>query len=244
MTFQIDLLKTVQRRLSVLGYYMLNIDGVPGPGTENAVTDFKKVNGYLARPFPGDLTLARLFSPDATPAPLAAPTVTPDGVEPSWLTEARRLLGVKEYAGAANNPEIMGWAKNLDQWYPGDDVAWCGLFVAHCMAKGAPDTPQGFNRLGARAWGEYGEAADAANPPLGSILTLWRTHKTQSWNGHVLIVTGQSATAIRGISGNTSDKVMEAWFARDRVLDCRVPNGFKGFPAPNAKMGVLSTNEA
>ena len=90
----------------------------------------------------------------------AAPVPVAVDNEPPWLTEARSLLGTPETPGSANNPAIMEWARNLDQWYPGDDVPWCGLFVAHCMSVGAPDEPQAFNRLGARNWLEYGDECD------------------------------------------------------------------------------------
>lgn len=240
MTFTSELIYTQQARLAGLGYYTASLDGISGPATENAMAQFKAKNGFFARPYPGPLTMAALWSPEA----VAAPEPAPVGDEPAWLTEARSLLGTREVPGARNNPIIMQWAIDLDQWYPGDDVPWCGLFVAHCMKRGAPSEPQGFNRLGARNWGEYGVAADEGNPPLGSVCTLWRTHKTKSWNGHVFIVTGQSDTAIRGIGGNQSDNVTESWFERDRVLDVRVPTGYRGPTAPIAKTGVLSTNEA
>lgn len=238
--FTTELVSSVQSRLAALGYYRLRIDGVSGPGTENAMADFKRAHGLVARPYPGPITLGLLFGPDAKsrPEPEAR-----DG-EPKWLTEARRLLGTREVPGAGNNPEIMSWAEDLDQWYPGDDVAWCGLFVAHCMSVGAPNEPQDFNRLGARQWLNYGVTPKEANPPLGSICVLWRTHPTKSWNGHVFLVTGQSDNAIRGIGGNQSDAVTETWFARDRVLGIRVPAGYVGDPAPRAKTGTLSTNEA
>ena len=240
MTFTTDLVSTVQSRLADLGYYRLRVDGQEGPGTRNAMIDFKEAHGLRAREFPGPITLEALFSAKAKPAP--APVAV--GNDPAWLTEARRLLGTREAPGAANNPTIMGWARDLDQWYPGDDVPWCGLFVAHCMSAGAPNVPQDFNRLGARAWLEYGDEADADNPPLGGVGVLWRTHKTKSWNGHVFIVTGQSRTAIRGIGGNQSDNVTETWFDRDRLLGVRVPPGFNHVAAPSAATGALSTNEA
>ena len=235
-----DIVKSQQQRLADLRYYHGNLDGLAGPMLATAFTDFKIAHGFRARPFPGPLTMQTLWSAEAK----ARPAPKAKAGEPLWLTEARRLLGTKEAPGKANNPVIMDWARNLDQWYPGDDVPWCGLFVAHCMRYGAPDEPQDFNRLGARNWLEYGSEASAKNPPLGSVGVLWRTHKTRSWNGHVFIVTGQSKTAIRGIGGNQSDNVTEAWFSRDRVLGFRVPDGFKGAAAPQARTGALSTNEA
>lgn len=237
MTFCKDAAAAIQSRLAELGYYRLRIDGDPGPGTSRAVVDFKAAHGLLARDFIGPKTLAALFSADARPAPIPVPIRN----EPLWLAEARRLLGTREAPGAASNPTIMNWARNLDQWYPGDDMPWCGLFVAHCMAVGAPNEPQDFNRLGARQWLNYGVSAGA---DVGAVCVLWRTHPTKSGNGHVFIVTGQSADAIRGIGGNQSDNVTEEWFARDRVLGFRRPEGAVLNPAPTAATGTLSRNES
>lgn len=39
-------------------------------------------------------------------------------------------MGTKEAQGSRNNAAILDWAKDLDIHYPGDDVPWCGLFVA------------------------------------------------------------------------------------------------------------------
>ena len=231
-----DLNRAIQTRLADLGYYRLRIDGIHGPGTSSAVVRFKAAHGLRARDYVGPQTLTLLFGKDAKPAPMLYPV----GNEPAWLTEARKLLGTREVAGSRSNPAIMTWARDLDQWYPGDDVPWCGLFVAHCMSVGAPDTPQNFNRLGARAWGDYGVKAGF---DLGAICTLWRTHPEKSWHGHVFIVTGIADDAVRGIGGNQGDTVSETWFSRDRVLALRKPDvALK--PAPRATKGTLSTNEA
>lgn len=237
MSFTKDLTATTQGRLADLGWYKGQIDGLQGPMTENAMMRFKGAHGFRDRPYPGPLTMATMWGAEAK----AAPIPTPAQGEPAWLAEARSLLGTREVAGKANNPAIMQWARDLDQWYTGDDVPWCGLFVAHCMAAGAPDEPQNFNRLGARAWLNYGVECDAE---LGAVAVFWRTHKTQSWNGHVAILTGQSDTAYRVIGGNQSDNVTETWIAKSRVLGFRAPDGWTGTPAPKASTGQLSTNEA
>lgn len=238
--FTRNIVAAIQHRLSEMGYYALKIDGDPGAGTRNAVIRFKANNGLRARDYIGPKTMAALYSAQAKPAPVPVARAG----EPPWLTEARALIGVKELAGPANNAQIMQWADDLDQWYPGDDVPWCGLFVAHCMDKGAPGEPQNFNRLGARQWMQYGMPADEAIPPLGAVIPMWRTHKTRSVNGHVAIVTGYNATHVRGIGGNQSDQVSELWFPRDRILGVRVPVGYRGAPAPYAVTGQLSTREA
>jgi len=239
MSFARDMMTSTQGRLADLGYYTGTVDGLAGPMTRNAMVDFKRAHGLRARPFPGEITMGALWSPDAKPRPVLPPR--PGG---RALAEARRLMGVREVPGPASNPVIMGWARDLDQWYPGDDVPWCGLFMAHCQRAGNPKSPQDFNRLGARQWLKFGVEADADTPPLGSVCVLWRTHPTRSWHGHVFLVTGVSNTAIRGIGGNQKDAVSEMWFDRDRVLGIRVPVGFDAPPAPRAATGVLSTNEA
>lgn len=235
-----ELVTAIQSRLADLGYYRLRIDGVPGPGTSNAIIRFKEVNGLRARDYVGPVTMAKLYSGDVRPY---MPPVPVTG-EPPWLTEARGLLGTREVPGSASNPAIMQWAHDLDQWYTGDDVPWCGLFVAHCMSVGAPNVPQNFNRLGARNWLEYGVKADMSKLPLGGVAVFWRTHKTQSWNGHVALITGQNDTHLRCIGGNQNDAVTEAWFSRERLLGVRMPTDLSFGPAPQAKTGILSTNEA
>jgi uncharacterized protein (TIGR02594 family) len=231
-----DLIGAVQTRLADLGYYRMAVDGLYGPGTSNAVIDFKSAHGLRARDLVGPVTLTRMFAPDAKPAPKR----DPNDREAPWLQEARRLLGTRETPGSASNPVIMDWADKLDQWYPGDDVPWCGLFVAHCMAVGAPDEPQDFNRLGAREWLRYGEPCTYEE---GAICVLWRG-SPDGWKGHVFIVTGRDSAAVRGIGGNQSDNVTEAWFSASRVLGYRKPTGATLPLAPIARRGVLSTNEA
>jgi uncharacterized protein (TIGR02594 family) len=241
-TFVSDLLKSHQGRLADLGYYAGRIDGEPGPLTSLALSRFKKRHGMAERDYPGPLTMAALWSPDAKPEEPVG-TATGTGLVPPWLVVARQLLGTREVPGKASNSVITGWAKDLDTWFPGDDIPWCGLFVAHCMSKGAPGEPQDFNRLGARAWRAFGEES---GPLLGAVTVLWRTHPTQSVNGHVGFLTGISDDGkhIRLLGGNQGDTVSEAWFPASRLLGYRVPADYAGPAAPRAKVGALSTSEA
>ena len=233
-----EVFKVFQQRLAYLGYYRLIVDGQPGPGTSNAVIRFKSNHGLAPRDKVGPLTMTALFSPDAKHAPKPKPVKG----EPEWLTEARSLVGTKEVRGKGNNPIIMDWAEELDQWYPGDDVPWCGLFVAHCMSVGAPDEPQNFNRLGARAWDAFGEECD---PCVGAIIRFWRTHKTRSGNGHVAFVIGQHKNDFIIIGGNQSDNVTIAKKSKSMMLGCCGPKGWTGAPLPTMSVNVArSKNEA
>lgn len=51
---------------------------------------------------------------------------------PRVLVEALDLFGTRETPGAASNPAILGWAKEVGVAgaYVNDGIAWCGLFVA------------------------------------------------------------------------------------------------------------------
>ena len=54
---------------------------------------------------------------------------------PRHLLKAVELYGVTEAIGSANNPAILGWAKELglEKDYTADSIPWCGLFVAITM---------------------------------------------------------------------------------------------------------------
>lgn len=242
-----DLISTTQARLHDLGFYDLRVDGLMGDGTVNAITRFKEVNGLRARPKIGPVTQSLLWSEDAKRMPNVVVEEAFSGI--ATIERASDWLGVREVKGKGDNPTIMGWAQDLDIWYPGDDTPWCGLFAADVNHYANPNEPQNFNRLGARAWLEWGKDAGSAfdHPPLGGTVVFWRTHKTNSWHGHVApAITGVSGDGmhIRCIGGNQSDEVNERWFPVDRVLGYRIAHGLDNIPAPVAKVGRLSLRES
>jgi uncharacterized protein (TIGR02594 family) len=158
----------------------------------------------------GPKTLAALFD-----SPAEAPT---SPLLP-WMTEAENLMGTAEVLGPRSNPVILDWAKNLDVHYSGDDVPWCGLFVAHCIGSTMPDEILPSNPLGARRWETFG---DPAAPRLGAVMVFWRKSLT-SGLGHVGFYTGEDDTAYRILGGNQSDKVCLTWIAKDRFVKARWP---------------------
>ncbi|GHE88397.1 hypothetical protein GCM10016455_05660 [Aliiroseovarius zhejiangensis] len=233
-----ELTRAVQTRLKELEYYTGFLDGLTGPMTNRAVIAFKRQHGLAPRDFVGPITLTRLFSPKAErkPAPVVGAGV------PAWIAEAQSHIGLREVPGPTNNPEIMQWARDLDQWYPGDDVPWCGLFVAHCMAIGAPYEPQNHNRLGARAWLQYGSEVEKA---YGAIAVFWRTHPTKSVNGHVGFLVGEDTSTYHILGGNQSDSVNITRVSKSRLLGFRGPKGWQGTAdLASVTSGAVSTNEA
>lgn len=161
---------------------------------------------------------------------------------PRMLQEARKLFGTFEFAGPADNPLILGWAKEvgLAKSYNDDAIPWCGLFmavVAKRAGKAVVDGP-----LWARSWATFGNAADEAK--LGDVLVFRR----DQGSGHVGLYVGEDSGAFHVLGGNQSDGVTITRIARDRCIAIRRPTYRKAptsaKPVQLAANGVLSANEA
>jgi uncharacterized protein (TIGR02594 family) len=230
----------IQTALSGKGFDPGGLDGIWGRKTIAAVRAFQQASGLAVDGVIGPKTLGKLFG-SAAPA-IGGATATGPMV---WYEEAKRLLGVREGPGALNNPVLLDWADDLDIHYPSDDIAWCGLFVAHCVGATLPDEPLPANPLGARNWAKFGAASQAAP---GAILVFWRK-SPQSGLGHVGFYHGEDAATYHVLGGNQGDSVSIAKVARNRL----VANGIRrpatagpltGGAVETALAGATSTNEA
>jgi uncharacterized protein (TIGR02594 family) len=227
----------IQQALAVRGFDPGAIDGVWGRRTSSAVRAFQTRHRLQADGIVGPQTRKALFgNVPADSNPL-------DDVALVWFQEAWRLLGVTERPGAGSNPDILQWATDLGIPYHDDDVAWCGLFVAHCIGSTLTQEPLPTNPLGARAWERFG--APCGNQ-AGAITVFWRESKT-CWKGHVGLYAGEDDVAIHVLGGNQSNKVSVARVAKSRLLGCRwpatAPMGTGG-PVRVKADGSLSRNEA
>ena len=157
---------------------------------------------------------------------------------PPILEEALRLYGVREYPGAANNPRIIGWRDELIDAYPdlhwvkdvytGDQVPWCGLFmafVAHRAGHGAPHP----RFLAARSWARWGRPAGLA-PALGDVLVFSRGDPNGR-SGHVGLYVGEDDGHLHVLGGNQADSVSITRIAKIRFLEARRPPAVKHRPA-------------
>ncbi len=226
----------IQKKLIALGYDLgpKGADGVWGRRSIAALKAYQAKNGLKPDGIPGPATTAKL---DPHAPTLSAP--------PVWYGEALRLKGVRETAGKASNPVITGWATKIGGWvanaYTGDDIPWCGLFVAHCVGAVLPEEPLPGNPLSALAWGSFGRALDKGQ--LGAIVVFKRTG-----GGHVGLYAGEDATAIHVLGGNQSDAVTVARVAKTRLVGFRWPASVPLRPAaPAVAMRAdapLSANEA
>jgi uncharacterized protein (TIGR02594 family) len=174
---------------------------------------FQRARGLTVDGIVGPQTRAALFGGASEPA--AGHTIP---LDMPWLDEAARLRGLAEGPGAANNPVIMDWARALgSSGFSGDEVAWCGLFVGHCVRTGLPDDPIPVNHLGAREWLKYGRAV---NPQFGSVLVFWRVSPT-SWKGHVGFYWAEDDSHYHVLGGNQSNAVNIIRVGKDRLLQAR-----------------------
>jgi uncharacterized protein (TIGR02594 family) len=227
--------KQVQRALAQLGY-AVEVDGDFGPATEDAVKDFQKQRGLgvdgVVGPKTGaaiDAALAALAQAKTTPMPET--TVESD---PPWFNRMTRMMGLYEYPGDADNPEIIRMAQacggTIKREYKHDSIPWCALAVNYALiAEGFP----GNDSLLALDFRKYGSRL--AGPARGAIAT-----KKRQGGGHVFLVVGRTKDGdIIGRGGNQSDMVCDALFDLDELQYNWPPN----YPLPQVgihKLPVLA----
>lgn len=229
----------VQQALAAKGFDPGVIDGIWGKRTEAAVRAFQTARGLQADGILGPLTRAALGLEPAAQADAIDDPALP------WLLEARRLLGIRETPGKGNNYVILDWADELGIPYASDDIAWCGLFVAHCIGTTLSNEPLPANPLGAQNWRRFG---GPCTPQPGAILVFWRENP-DSWKGHVGFYVGEDGEAYYVLGGNQGDAVSVVRISRDRLLKggvrwpASVPVGAAG-PRQMALGEGFSTYEA
>lgn len=233
--------KRAQERLRAHGVYDGEIDGAFGPKTESAVALFQQkhpetgmIDGKV-----GKKTWAALLTDPAQPGSIAAaaggavaPAAgagTPNLNEPAWVTRGRETIGLAERAGALHNAEIVQlFAETGNAWVKDDETAWCGAWTGAMMIRAnRPDVrPPGVaaNALRARAWLN---AANTIAVPVGQqrpgdIAVFWRGDINGA-QGHVGFYISETADSYMILSGNQSNKVSIAAYAKDRLLGFRRP---------------------
>lgn len=161
-------------------------------------------------------------------------------VEPAWLLQARRDLGVREIAGAPTAPRISQMLQQLGAWWRDDETPWCGVAEAAWFAASGIAPPKAWYR--AKAWLDWGQVLPA--PAVGCVVVFERTG-----GGHVgLVVGADDAGRLLVLGGNQGDRVCIAPFDPARVRGYRWPAGetlplLAQLPVTMAA-GAASRNEA
>lgn len=207
----------LQIALVKCGYAIGSPDGYFGPLTQAAVVHVQQAGSLPQTGIVNDAT-ARVIDCLVAIAP-PVPGVSLPG-DPDWLKIATSLLGIYEALGNADNPTILGWARELGgmiaREYKHDSIPWCMLFVQYCLYKsGQPH----LDSLWALDNADYG--VRLAGPARGAIGT-----KTRNGGGHTFFIAGRSAggmLVIRG--GNQSDMVCDEEIDASQLHSVTWPEG-------------------
>jgi uncharacterized protein (TIGR02594 family) len=206
-------IKDIQTALKEKGFNPGPVDGILGALTRKAVRNFQAANGLVADGIVGPKTRSKLTNSVVKRASNEIPLDMP------WLIEAARLITTREIVGPEHNPVIMNWAKDLNVGYASDEVAWCGLFVGHCVGSQLPEEGLPDNILGAQRWRKFGREV---KPQFGSVLVFWRG-KPSSWKGHVGFYWAEDKTHYHVLGGNQSNAVNVKRLPKKRFLAARWP---------------------
>lgn len=150
----------------------------------------------------------------------------PDDV-PDWLDEMRRITGVTETPGEADNPKIIAMARYIGRKFPDmksycdvyqhDSTAWCGLAAGYCVSSCDIRPPFGETDTDKFLWAQS-FASDPgyvvlASPRLGSIVVL-----TREGGGHVTFYERTEGSNFICRGGNQSDAINEKPFPQSDVI--------------------------
>lgn len=138
---------------------------------------------------------------------------------------AQRFVGVKEIAGTASNPLVLGMLRLDSEWPTGDDVPWCSAFVN--FITWLLRLPRS-KSLAARSWLVIGKAIalDKAEPGF-DVVILKRGGIDEPGPdvlkapGHVGFYAGRQDGRVIVLGGNQSDRVCLESFPESRVLGVR-----------------------
>lgn len=166
------------------------------------------------------------------------------------IREALLTYGTLEVPGTANNPVIIGWAKEVKgsvaEAYKADSIPWCGLWMA-VIAKRSGWEPVN-SPLWALSWASFGQYVGNAPSPkvaaLGDVLVF-----TRNGGGHVGLYVGEDSDCYHVLGGNQSDSVCITRIAKSRLYTARRPKWKSAQPASVKKIvvgasGAISKNEA
>lgn len=141
------------------------------------------------------------------------------------LAVARQFIGVKEGAGAIDNPLVVGMLRLEDPGVQHDAVAWCSAFVN--FVAWILDVPRS-RSLAARSWLTVGRPVALADAMPGfDVVILQRGDGEQpgadviAAPGHVGFYVGHDADRVTLLGGNQGDAVCVESFPKARVLGVR-----------------------
>lgn len=182
-----DEIKSLQSKLSKLGFDPGPTDGIMGPHTESAIIAFKRSKGLKPRPWVGPLTWKLLFEP---------PPIKEMADDLPWMIEAKKALNRHE---VYDNQWLKNWLSS-DGHALGDPakLPWCGDFVETSMRLALPNEPIPKNPYWALNWRKFGIQT---LPTYGCVASIQR-----KGGGHVGYLVGEDKSRYYVMGGNQSNK--------------------------------------
>jgi len=185
----------------------------------------------------------------APPKPPPRPPMPQPDKAPPWLTVMRSITGMTEAPGSADNPHIMHMADTIGRKYPeqkayadlytGDDIAWCGLTVAYCMAMsniepvfGKTDTERW---MWAQSWADWDQSTHLTKPKLGCVVV-----QSRDGGGHVTLFERWEGSKLICLGGNQSDMVKESSYDPGVVIAYVWPSEHG---RPSVDIGTMNPEE-
>jgi uncharacterized protein (TIGR02594 family) len=135
---------------------------------------------------------------------------------------AERFVGMKELAGAEDNPQILAFLKLDAAWPDHDEVPWCSGFVNYiawlCRAPRSKS-------LRARSWLEVGQRIELEDAYPGDVVVLNRGGPMDptiiAAKGHVGFYAGHDDELVEVLGGNQSNTVKVSRYKRAELLGVR-----------------------
>ena len=163
---------------------------------------------------------------------------TSGAIEPDWIIEGRKHVGLREIVGAKHNPVVVGFWKLLGRPYREDETPWCGGFVGYCIAKAGLKLPSIPER--ALSWATWGKPCDAVPGAIGV--------KSRKGGNHVFFIIGETVDGryYKVLEGNANNMVRIGDILKTDVFAIRWPvaQSFASVDLPRLAPGVVSSSEA
>jgi uncharacterized protein (TIGR02594 family) len=195
-----DSVRQIQLALKSVGFALTGT-GWFGPATDVAVETFQKRTGL---PVTGVVDSATAQAIDKAIAAPVSLTPAAELGRPLWLEAGIKLINVNEMPGAADNPQILEWAKEeggaIARVFTRDSIAWCALFANHILTLVGL---KGTGTLWALDFAGHWPSVRLAGPAVGAFAPMKR-----DGGGHIICIVGRDQHGnVMGLGGNQSDQV-------------------------------------
>jgi uncharacterized protein (TIGR02594 family) len=152
-----------------------------------------------------------------------------------WMTEARKLLGLRETKGAQHTPEILQMWKDIKRGgIKDDETPWCAAFVGAMLERAGVKSSRFESAKSYLNWGEL------LPLPLPGCVVVF----TRDGGGHVGFAVGRDKEGnLLVLGGNQGDAVNVKAFPVSRVSGYRWPLGVARPSEPLPTLGYAEFSE-